>query len=428
MQDHHTPDMIQTDAHPPAEKLEIKRLGARGDGIAEGAAGPVFVSYALPGEQVTATLKGERGTLVRIEAASPARAEPICTLFTRCGGCAVQHMDEPLYRDWKQGLVQAAFERSVRPGLLKPMIDAHGTGRRRVTFHARKEAGVMRVGFMAARTHDLIEVATCPVLVPGLQQSATQATVVAEALGGAAKPLDLQVTASTAGLDVDIRGHGPVSDALRMKLGALAETLDLARLSLHGDLIVERRAPVQPMGKSAVAAQPGGFLQATQAGEEAIAALVLVATGKAKRVADLFAGCGPFSLRLAEKAQVHAVESEASALVSLDRAARRTPGLKTITTEARDLFRRPLLEPELNLYDAVVLDPPRAGAEAQVRWLASSKVPVIAYVSCDLQTFVRDAATLVAGGYVLEEVTPVDQFRYSAHIELVGVFRRPRRR
>jgi 23S rRNA (uracil1939-C5)-methyltransferase len=155
---------------------------------------------------------------------------------------------------------------------------------------------------------------------------------------------------------------------------------------------------------------------------------VIAAVGKAKRVVDLFAGCGPFTLRLAETAQVHAVESEASALAGLDRAARFATGLKRITTEARDLYRRPLLEPELNLYDAVVLDPPRAGAESQTRWLASSKVPLVIYVSCDLATFARDAATLVAGGYVLDKVTPVDQFRYSAHIELVGVFRRPKKR
>ena len=151
---------------------------------------------------------------------------------------------------------------------------------------------------------------------------------------------------------------------------------------------------------------------------------MLAAVPKAKRVADLFAGCGPFSVRLAERAQVSAYESEKAAILALSRAVNHTQGLKPVTAEARDLFRRPLLEPELNAFDAVVLDPPRAGAEAQIRRLAASKVPFIAYVSCDAGSFARDAALLVAGGYALERVTPVDQFRYSAHIELVGVFRK----
>ena len=419
---------MPTPSIPATTNLAIAHLGARGDGIAQTPQGPVFVAYALPGEVVTVEVRGERGRLVSIETPSAARAKPICDLFMRCGGCAVQHMNEATYVTWKQGLVADALGRAGLSVTPQAMIDAHGAGRRRVTFHSRREGGQMPVGFMAARSHDLIEVETCPVLVPGLDHAPAVAAALAEAMGSSAKPLDLQVTASLAGLDVDIRGHGPASEALRLKLGTLADRLDLARLSLHGDLIVERRAPVQPMGRASVAPQPGGFLQATQAGEEAIAGLVVAAVGKARRVVDLFAGCGPFTLRLAERAQVHAVESEAGALAGLDRAARFATGLKRITIEARDLYRRPLLEPELNLYDAVVLDPPRAGAESQTRWLASSKVPLVVYVSCDLATFARDAATLVAGGYVLDKVTPVDQFRYSAHIELVGVFRRPKKR
>ena len=181
------------------------------------------------------------------------------------------------------------------------------------------------------------------------------------------------------------------------------------------------------MGKALVAPPPGGFLQATALGEETLAGLVMAALPKGKRAADLFAGCGPFSVRLAERMQVLAVESDKAAMLALAKGFGATPGLKTIATEARDLFRRPLLEHELNGFDVVVLDPPRAGAEAQVRRLAASKVRDVIYVSCDAGSFARDAATLAAGGYALEAVTPVDQFRYSAHVELVGVFRRGRK-
>lgn len=410
------------------EDLTILRLGAGGDGIAHAAHGQVFVPNTLPGEIVSARIEGDRAEVVSIAQPSALRLSPICPLFTRCGGCAVQHLSPPAYADWKQGLVAQAFERAGHADVVQPMIDAHGAGRRRVTFHARKEEGRMRVGFMAARSHDLIAIDTCPMLVRQLREAPAIAQRCAELLGASGKPLDVQITASPAGLDVDLRGHGPASDAMRLKLAALAEACDLARLSLHGDLIVERRAPRQPMGRAEVAPQPGGFLQATELGESTIAGLVGRIIGKARHVADLFAGCGPIALRLAQTARVHAVEGEAPALAALDRAVRHATGLKAITTEARDLFRRPLLEPELDIYDAVVLDPPRAGAQAQIQRLALSAVPVIAYVSCNLQTFLRDAALLVDAGYMLEKVTPVDQFRYSAHIELVAAFRRPRRR
>jgi 23S rRNA (uracil1939-C5)-methyltransferase len=337
-------------------------------------------------------------------------------------------MDEGLYKAWKRQQVVTTLQRAGVAAPVADLVDAHGAGRRRVTFHARREGPGMMVGFMAARSHDLVAVEACPVLAPGLARAPAVAQLLANRLGGSNKPLDLQVTASDTGLDVDIRGHGPAGDKLRLSLTEAAERLDLARLSMHGEIIVERRSPLQTMGKAMVAPAPGGFLQATVLGEETIAALVVSALPKAKRVADLFAGCGPFSFRLAETAQVHAVESEKAAILALTRAAGATQGLKRITSETRDLFRRPLLEHELNAFDAVVLDPPRAGAEAQARRLAASKVASVVYVSCDVGSFARDAAILIAGGYALEGVTPIDQFRYSAHIELVGLFRRAGKR
>lgn len=406
------------------ETLMIARLGQRGDGVAETADGPVFAPFALPGESVRAVREGERAQVVEILAPSASRIAAICPLFTRCGGCVAQHMGEELYAEWKRQQVVSALGRVGSGVTVEPPRDAHGTGRRRVTFHARREDDGMRIGFMAARSHDLIAVDACPVLAPGLARAPSVAQHLANRLGGSNKPLDLQITASEAGLDVDIRGHGPAGNALRRTLTEAAERLDLARLAMHGDVIVERRTPFHLMGKAAVTPGPGGFLQATARGEEVLAELVLAALPKAKRVADLFAGCGPFSFRLAERCHVTGFESDKTAVQALQRGASKAQGLKPIVAEARDLFRRPLLEHELAAFDAVVLDPPRAGAEAQVRRLAASKVPVVAYVSCDVGSFARDAALLVAGGYALERVTPVDQFRYSAHIELVGVFRK----
>lgn len=410
------------------ETLTIARLGQRGDGVAETAGGPVFVPYALPGEAVRVVRDGERGQLVEIIAPSDSRIAAICPLFTRCGGCAAQHMAPSLYAEWKRRQVVTALEHARIDGPISDIVDAHGAGRRRVTFHARREGAGMMAGFMVARTHDLIAVEACPVLSPGLARAPAAAQLLANRLGGSNKPLDIQITSSDAGLDVDIRGHGPAGDKLRLSLTDAAERLDLARLSMHGEIVVERRPPFQRMGKAMVAPAPGGFLQATEAGEQAIADLVLAALPKARRVADLFAGCGPFSFRLAERMAVHAVESDKAAVAALVRAAGATQGLKPVTSEVRDLFRRPLLEHELNAFDAIVLDPPRAGAEAQTRRLAASKVGTIVYVSCDAGSFSRDAAILTAGGYALQGVTPVDQFRYSAHIELVGVFRRSAKR
>lgn len=406
------------------ETLTIARLGQRGDGVAETAEGQVFVPFALPGESVRAVRDGDRAQIVEILAPSAARIAAICPLFTRCGGCAAQHMGEALHAEWKRQQVVTALARAGIATEIAPLVDAHGAGRRRVTFHARRGEDGMRLGFMAAKSHDLIEVEACPVLAPGLARAPAVAQHLANRLRASNKPLDIQLTASEAGLDVDIRGHGPAGDALRRALTEAAGRLDLARLSMHGEIIVERRAPFQLMGKAAVTPAPGGFLQATAEGEATLSRLVFAAIPKAKRVADLFAGCGPFSMRLAETAQVSAFESDKAAIQALSRAANHTQGLKPVTAEARDLFRRPLLEHELNAFDAVVLDPPRAGAEAQVKRLAASKVPLVAYVSCDAGSFARDAALLVAGGYALERVTPVDQFRYSAHVELVGIFRR----
>jgi 23S rRNA (uracil1939-C5)-methyltransferase len=238
------------------------------------------------------------------------------------------------------------------------------------------------------------------------------------------KPLDIQITATDAGLDVDLRGSGPLTPSMRTALVRIATHNRLARLTRHGELIAQSVVPAVRMGRAEVALPPGGFLQATAEGEAALARLALTHVGDAKSVLDLFCGVGPFALRLAERARVTAVDSDAAAIAALARAAAKTGGLKPVAVHTRDLFRRPLLASELQDFDAVVFDPPRQGAEAQARALAASRIPVVVAVSCNPATFARDARILVDGGYRLAGLTPVDQFRYSPHVELVARFER----
>lgn len=408
-----------------AEQVTITRLGAKADGIAEGASGPVFVPKVLPGETVTIERDGSHARLIRVDVPSPERETPFCPYFDECGGCATQHMTHGFYQAWKYGTLVHTLRQARIEAPVEPLIDAHGEGRRRVTLHVRFPDRAMHVGFMAPRSHQIVEIAFCPIAEPALKEQAPAiARAIGEHLKGPRKPLDIQITITQTGFDVDVRGYGPLKDPDRLRLIDLAARLDLSRLSIHGDVIVERRPPAIVMGRTAVVPPAGSFLQATKLGEETLANLVTETCARAKRVADLFAGTGPFSLRLAEKADVHAVEFDKGSMTALDKAVRATPGLRRVTTEARDLFRRPLLTPELNTFDAVVLDPPRAGAEAQVKQLAVSKVPLVVSVSCDAATFARDAAILMASGYRLERVVPVDQFKHSPHLEVVGILRR----
>jgi 23S rRNA (uracil1939-C5)-methyltransferase len=412
------------------QSLTIERMGQKGEGLARTDKGLIAVPYALPGEMILAEVDGERANLVEVTTPSPDRIAPFCKYFTLCGGCAVQTWTANAYHAWKRSLVVQALEHMKVKTDVAPMMDAHGEGRRRVTFHARFDRDALgrtetMLGFMRARSHDMVQLDHCPILAASLSTALPAARAVAQILSQLAKPLDIVVTASLEGLDVDFRGPGKLSFEIAQALVSLAGKLDLARLSNHGEILIERRAPLIQMGKARVAPPPGGFLQATERGEEILAQLVMQGIGKAKRVADLFAGSGTFTMRLAEQAEVHAVESDAAALAALERGAHNTQGLRTVTSERRDLFRRPLLPVELTRFDAVVMDPPRAGAEAQAQDLAKSAVQTVVSVSCNAQTFARDARILLEGGYQLNLVTPVDQFRHSAHVELVGLFQRP---
>jgi 23S rRNA (uracil1939-C5)-methyltransferase len=315
-----------------------------------------------------------------------------------------------------------------RAGLDAPvddLIDAHGEGRRRAVFHARVSArDVIEVGFSALKAHHVVAIDHCPILAPGLNGAIEAAWAIAEVLAAARKPLDIQVTATDAGLDVDVRGSGPLTAADMTALAQVADRRNLARLTRHGDIVAQYRSPVIRIGRAQLVLPPGAFLQATMAGEAILARLVELHCGGATTVADLFCGVGPFALRLAERARVTAADNDADAIAALRRAAAGAQGLKPLAAQLRDLFRSPLVAAELKRFDAVVFDPPRQGAEAQARELAASTVPTVVAVSCNPATFARDARILVDGGYRLERVTPVDQFLYSAHVEVVACFKK----
>lgn len=410
------------------EQLTIHRLGHRGDGIADTPTGPVYVPYALPGETVTVTpVAGhpDRRHLVHVDQASHERVAPICKHFTQCGGCAMQHWSLAEYHRWKRALVIETLAQAGLAVPVEPMIDAHGAGRRRAVLHTRRGAkDLLEVGFTAPRAHHIVAIDSCPILAPALDNAVRVAWAIAEALKVTGKPLDIQVTATDGGLDIDLRGSGALSSERMTALARIADRHGLARLTRHGELVAQRAQPMLTVGRARVPLPPAAFLQATAAGEATLARLVAAHVGKAKRVADLFAGVGTFALRLAERARVTAADSEASAIAALARAAATTGGLKQVEAVTRDLFRRPLVASELKAYDAVVFDPPRQGAEAQARELTGSTVPAVIAVSCDAVSFARDAALLTAGGYKLVTVTPVDQFRYSHHVELVAKFTR----
>ena len=408
------------------ERLTISRIGHRGDGIADGPDEPIYVPGALPGETVEVeAVPGhpDRRALSRVEQASAERIAPICPHFGVCGGCALQHWDASPYRAWKRGLVVEALRQAGLDAPVADLIDAHGEGRRRATFHARRGThDVLEVGFSAARAHRVIAIDRCPILAKSLDGALPAAWAIAEALQRKKKPLDIAATATDAGLDMDVRGSGPLTAPPTAALARVAAKHDLARLTRHGELVVQTRVPTLRIGAATMLLPPAAFLQATAEGEAELSRLVVAACAGATKIADLFCGIGPFALRLAERARVLAVDNEAAALAALKRAAAATPGLKPVETQEHDLFKDPLLAADLRRLDAVVFDPPRQGAQAQTRALAGSGVPLIVAVSCNPATFARDAAELVRGGYRLVEVTPVDQFRYSAHVEIVARF------
>ncbi|WP_323763821.1 class I SAM-dependent RNA methyltransferase [Marinovum sp.] len=400
---------------------DILRLGHQGDGIAHG---PLFAPLTLPGETVSGTIDGDRLRDVKILAPSEHRVAPPCRHFKACGGCQLMHASDGFVAGWKQQVVQRALAAQGIEAAFRPIETSPPQSRRRATFSARRTKKGAMAGFHGRASGVIVEIPDCHLLHPDLLAARPVAEALA-ALGGSRKgELSVQITLSEDGLDVLARGGKPLDRSLEVALAELAGQHPIARLVWEDEPIAMRTPPGQRFDGIRVVPPPGAFLQATAHGQQVLTAAMVEAVGKAEAVADLFAGCGTFALPMARSAEVHAVEGEAAMLTALDAGWRRAEGLKKVTTETRDLFRNPLLPAELARFDAVVLDPPRAGAEAQVRQLAESTVKVLGVVSCNPVTFARDAAVLIAGGYRLDWVQVVDQFRWSSHIELAVRFTR----
>lgn len=400
--------------------VTIEHLGQHGDGVAPG---PVFAPMTLPGERVSGTLAGATLTDIRVETPSSQRVAAPCSHFRSCGGCVLQHASDELVADWKRQIVVDTLKTHGLETEIRPTLTSPDRSRRRATFAARRTKKGAMAGFHGRRSDTIIPVPNCVLVTPTVLAGVDVAETLALAGASRKTPLAVTVTDSLAGLDVAVTGGKPLDGPLRVALAAVCEQHGLARLSWDDEVIAMRVPPAQTIGRARVVTPPGAFLQATEHGQQALTDLVRGIVGSAKTVVDLFAGCGTFTLPLAETAEVHAIETSQEMVAALDAGWRQATGLKRVTTEPRDLFRRPLLPDELAVYEAVVIDPPRAGAAAQIAELAQAGVPTIAHVSCNPKTFARDAETLCKAGYVLEWVRPVDQFRWSAHVELVGAFR-----
>lgn len=406
-------------------EIEITTLGHRGDGVAETETGPIYVAGALPGEIVRANVVDGRAQKPVIEKPSPDRIEPVCRHYSACGGCSVQHLAEEPYLVWKSGLVEKALRDRGIETEVSGTIAATMGGRRRAVLTATRAGRHTLLGYHEKASHRLVDIAECPVLDPVIVEALPGLKSLASEVLPKKGELRMTVLVTTTGLDVAL---DKADKGYERKIPALSQKVvdqNLARLSVNGEVILELRPPLLDMGGIGIVAAPGGFAQATLAAEHALSKLVIDGVGKARTIADLFSGVGTFALRLGRQANVHAVEGDAAALAAFDKALRKPQGLKKVTFERRDLSRRPLVKEELEPYDAVVFDPPRAGAQAQAEQLALSRVKTIVAVSCNPATLARDLRILLDGGYVLQSVTPVDQFHYSPHIEAVAVLTRP---
>jgi 23S rRNA (uracil1939-C5)-methyltransferase len=383
----------------------------------------------LAGERVAALKSGERAELRAVLAASPERVAPPCPHFAACGGCSLQHWAHEPYLAWKVEQVRIALGRERIETEIEAPYAAPPGSRRRLALHARPGRGGAVVGYKARRSWSLVEIEVCPIADPRLVAAFPALRRLAAPLFEHPKSAPtLHMTLTDTGIDIDITGverkSGGLSADAGRRVAEAAGAADFARVTLAGDPLYQQRQPVVRFGPARVALPPGGFLQAVAGAEGAMAGYATQAIAGAKRAADLFCGAGAFSFRLAEQAPVLAVDAAEGAIKALRGGVATAPGLKGITAEARDLFRRPLSAAELKGIDAVVFDPPRAGAVDQAREIGKSKASVAVGVSCNPATFARDAAVLIAAGFRLERVLPVDQFLWSPHIELVGVFRR----
>lgn len=395
----------------------IQRLGHKGDGITDAG---VLVELSLPGEVVTGTPDSGRISDPRIVTPSPDRVRAPCSHFRSCGGCSLQHASDAFLAEWKTNIIATALSAQGLNAPFRPIHTSPPRSRRRATLAGRRTKKGALIGFHARRSDTIIPITDCHILHPDLL-SVSDALAEITRLGGSRSAiLAFALTVSDGGVDCAVSGGKPLDEVLRLALPKYVSRF--ARLAWDDEVVFTATSPAQTFGTVGVVPPPGAFLQATPDGEAALLAAVSEAVGDARHIIDLFSGCGTFSLPLANRSAVHAVEGDAEMIAALDTGVRHSTGLKPVTTETRDLFRRPLLPDEFAKIDAVVIDPPRAGAEAQVAEIMTAQVPRIAYVSCNPITFARDAKTLVAAGYHLNWVQVVDQFRWSPHVELAASF------
>jgi 23S rRNA (uracil1939-C5)-methyltransferase len=407
------------------QALDIARLGAQGDGVADTPSGPVFVPFALSGERVQADVHGERARLIAVMTPSPDRIAPVCRHFTHCGGCAVQHLRSPAYLAWKREMVIAAFASRGIDAPVAPVASVGVGARRRAAFSARRTGRSVVLGFHEAKGVEIVDLQECPVTASAIVRVLPGLRRLVEPLMSRRAPGRVIVTLAANGLDVaveDVPGDPPPD--VREFLAREATALGLARLTLAGDTLYQATVPAVRFGTANVVLPARSFLQAAPVAEAAMVRLVTQAVAGAKRVVDLFSGMGTFTFPLAQSASVLAVDGDKQAITALQNAAKRTPGLKPIEVKVRDLFREPLSARELQGFDAAVFDPPRAGAATQAQSLVDSPINTVVAVSCNPATLARDARILIDGGFKLERVTPIDQFLFSPHIEAVAVFRR----
>ncbi|HEV7370086.1 class I SAM-dependent RNA methyltransferase [Arenibaculum sp.] len=414
-------------------ELTVERIGGRGDGLATLDGRPVFVPQTVPGDRVRVRVEGERAgglaaEVLELIEPGPERVEAPCGLFGRCGGCALQHLDDTSYARLKRGQVATALSRAGLGDVpVGEVLRTAPATRRRATFAAKRAGGRVVLGFNERQSAWIVDVADCLVVAPAILAVLEPLRAVLDAVLADGPPLDVSVTALDGGLDVLVTGGAEPGLAAREAWAAFADAADLGRLSWRA----QERSPVEPLahrrplaarfGAVAVPVPPGVFLQPSAEGEAALVAAALAALEGCGHVVDLFAGAGTFTFPLALASRVHAVEGDEAAFGALAAAAR---GVPAVSAQRRDLFRDPLTAAELHRFDGLLFDPPRAGAAAQAAEIAGSRVPVVVGVSCNPGTFARDARTLVDGGYALEAVTPVDQFLWSSHVELVAVFRK----
>ncbi len=410
-------------------EIEITALGARGDGVGDIDGRPVYVPYTLPGDRARVRIDSERDGAIHahLEAllqAGPDRVDAVCAHFGACGGCLLQHVDESAYRRWKTGLIGAALARRGLADIdVGELIMTPPASRRRAAFAAFRRRNGVVLGFNERRGRRIVDLAECHVLRPAIVDLLPSLRQLLNDLLSIGDAIDVHVTETDTGLDLWLRGDRPLGLADHEALGGFSEAQDVARLC-WGDPspepVVVRRTPTVALAGVDVAIPPGAFLQASQAGEAALCDIVGAALAESRHVLDLFSGCGTFALAAPASAQVKAVDADAAMVEALAAVA----GGRRIAVERRDLQRRPFSVAELNGFDAIVFDPPRAGARAQADAISDSTVSTVVAVSCNPATFARDARILIDGGYRPHTVTPIDQFLWSHHLELVAVFTR----